>query len=206
MRNATTPALNDAQQLGLRSLLYPFRIEHFERESEMKRLPSWLGIVAAGVSTQCEGQGVGLARVDAGYVSFEVGDGVEWWMSMHAENSHYAAIKFGPDRSTELEVMPTKDESMEDMVEYMTRKLEAFDEPPEDLGEVTINGLVYHEWASTAPSGKVFLHLATYYEPMGARVQVMTEAAEGTTDFAYPDEVGLMFDTLEFYDGPLDED
>ena len=135
--------------------------EELEAEEPEEEAEGW---------TISESQGVGPARVDAGYVSFEVGDGVEWWMTMHAENSHYAAIKFGPDRSTELEVMPTKDESMEDMVEYMTRKLEAFDEPPEDLGEVTINGLVYHEWARTAPSGKVFLHLATYYEPMGARV------------------------------------
>ena len=216
----------------------------------MRRLPGWLGIVAAATLalslgacsnkaeettaeeeveevTQSEEQsaeeieaeepeeaegwtiseleGTGPARVDVGYFAFDVGDGVEWWIQTTPEGSSYASVVFGTGKSTDMLVEPSSMDSMEEAVEAYKFKLEGFQHPLEDLGEVTINDVVYHEFARTAPSGKVLLHFVTFYEPLKARVNIETPAAEGTTDFAYPDEVGLMFDTLEFYDGPLED-
>lgn len=152
-----------------------------------------------------ERDGTGPARVDVGFMSFDVGDGVEWQLQSTPETNHYASVIFGTDKSTELEVDPASRDSYEETVEKHQSKLEAYDHPLEDLGEVTLGDLTYHKWARTAPSGAVQIHLISWYEPLKARVLVDTPAAEGTTDFAYPEELDLMFDSLEFYDGPLED-
>ena len=150
-----------------------------------------------------EGEGVGPAYLNAGYVAFEVGEDMKWSFAMsEAMGDSSAKVIFKPTDDYRLISVgatpgPGWVNSMEDAAEECLSSAGHTDLEVEDLGEVEINGVTYYKLALHRESGPPQLELCTFHEPSGSFVGITADGAdEGSYDFAFPEVMDLLFDTL----------
>ena len=150
-----------------------------------------------------EGEGIGPAHLDSGYMAFDVGPEIEWEISLGAaRGDRIALIQFRPadtHNKASITVAPGWVNSMEEAVAKCREDVEATQLPIEDLGEVEINGITYHKFARVFEYNPPGLNLCAFHEPTGSYVEITGHAGEmASYDFEYPEAMDLMFDTLTF--------
>lgn len=150
-----------------------------------------------------EGEGVGPAHLDSGYVAFDVGSDVAWEISMGAaRGDRITLVQFRPvdtHEKTSITVAPGWVNSMDEAVAKCREDVEATQVPIEDLGEVEINGVTYHKFAQVFEYNPPGLNLCTFHEPTGSYVEIRGNAGEmDSYDFEHPEVMDLLFDTLTF--------
>lgn len=150
-----------------------------------------------------EGEGVGPAYLNAGYVAFEVGEDMKWsFAASEAMGDDAGQIIFKPtDDYRMMSVLVTPEwgwvDSMESASEECLSSAGYTDLEVEDLGEVEIKGVTYYKLALHRESGPPKLELCTFHEPSGSFVGITADGAdEDSYDFAFPEAMDLLFDTL----------
>lgn len=97
-------------------------------------------------------EGVGPARVNAGYVAFDAGGGTGWTIHTYPDVARDSSINIRPEDDpayvTSMLVAPSRADSMGDPVRQCKETQEGNEDPVEDLGEVTLGCAVYHDFAT----------------------------------------------------------
>ena len=149
-----------------------------------------------------EREGVGPARVDAGFVAFDVGEGMGWEILKTPADNNFSSVSFWPEdgqaQETIVSVTPGAVYSFDEATESCREILELVDLPLQDLGNVDFGGTVYHKFALISEDLSSVMTLCTNDEPTEALVQIQTPAAEGSWDFAVPEAMDLLFETIEY--------